>query len=165
MTTCVREFRKRVANAALFVVCGFAALTASSATWADTMRRETLILISAGGRTEILTEIALTGPEQEQGLMFRTGMAENAGMLFIYEQTHDLSMWMRNTYLPLDMVFMRADGTIARIEASAEPLSDRVIASGSPVKAVLELKAGTAQRLGLKPGDRVDSPSLKAAAP
>ena len=97
--------------------------------------------------------------------MFRTGMAENDGMLFVYNKPQDLSMWMHNTYLPLDMVFMRADGTIARIEANAEPLSDRVIASGSPVKAVLELKAGTAQRLGLKAGDRVDSPALKAAAP
>ena len=134
-------------------------------TWADTMRRETLTLIAAGSRTEISTEIALTEPEQEQGLMFRTGMADNAGMLFIYEQTHDLSMWMHNTYISLDMVFMRADGTIIRIETNAEPLSDRVIASGGPVKAVLELTAGTAQRLGLKPGDKVDSPALKAAAP
>ena len=129
------------------------------------MRRETLTLISGSGRTEISTEIAMTEPEQAQGLMFRTGMAENDGMLFVYDKPQDLSMWMHNTYLPLDMVFMRADGTIARIEANAEPLSDRVIASGSPVKAVLELKAGTAQRLGLKAGDRVDSPALKAAAP
>ena len=129
------------------------------------MRRETLTLISGSGRTEISTEIAMTEPEQAQGLMFRTGMAENDGMLFVYDKPQDLSMWMHNTYLPLDMVFMRADGTIARIEANAEPLSDRVIASGSPVKAVLELKAGTAQRLGLKAGDKVDSPALKAAAP
>ena len=65
-------------------------------------------------------------------------------------------MWMQNTYLPLDMLFIRADGSIARIAADTEPLSTRTIPSGEPVLAVLELNAGTAARLGIKPGDRVE---------
>jgi uncharacterized membrane protein (UPF0127 family) len=73
-------------------------------------------------------------------------------------------MWMRNTYIPLDMVFIRSDGTIARIEESAEPLSDRVIASGAAVAAVLELQGGTAARLGIKPGDKVHYALFKNAA-
>ncbi len=73
-------------------------------------------------------------------------------------------MWMHNTYIPLDMVFIRADGTVHRIERRAEPLSDRIISSECPVSAVLELAGGAAERLGLKPGDHVRHPFFKAAA-
>ena len=156
---------KRVASAALFaVLCGLQTGVANEA-WADGMRRETLVLTTSTGRAEISTEIALTPPEQAQGMMFRTGMADSDGMLFVYAQPQVLNMWMHNTYLSLDMVFVAANGTVVRIESNAEPLSDRVISSRSPATAVLELKAGTALRLGLKPGDRVESPSLRTAAP
>jgi len=73
-------------------------------------------------------------------------------------------MWMRNTYIPLDMVFIRSNGTIARIEERAEPLSDRVISSGTAVVAVLELAGGTSARLGIKPGDKVDYPLFQEGA-
>ncbi len=82
-------------------------------------------------------------------------------MLFDFAKVEPVSMWMQNTYLSLDMLFIRADGTIARIAANTEPLSTRTIASGEPVLAVLELNAGTASRLGIKAGDRVEHPVFK----
>ena len=123
-------------------------------------------MVSTGaGKSEIATEIAATPTEQEQGLMFRTSIGDNEGMLFVYPKPQTIQMWMRNTYVPLDMVFVAADGTVSRIETNAEPLSDRVISSGGAALAVLELKAGTARRLSLKPGDRITAPSLPVTAP
>lgn len=103
-------------------------------------------------------EIATTDEERAVGLMFRTSLADDHGMLFHYGASQELTMWMRNTYIPLDMVFIRPDGVIHRIEVMAEPLSDRVISSGQPVAAVLELAGGAAARLGIKPGDVVRHP-------
>ena len=89
------------------------------------------------------------------GLMFRTSLADDTGMLFPSATPREANMWMRNTYIPLDMVFIRADGTIHRIEAMTEPLSEAIIPSNGEVLAVLELAGGAATRLGLKPGDHV----------
>jgi uncharacterized membrane protein (UPF0127 family) len=155
----------RVARAALLAVCAGASLANARPALAEAMRRETLVIVTAGGRSEISTEIALTPAEQELGLMFRTSMGENDGMLFIYPKPQTIQMWMHNTYVPLDMVFVRADGSVAHIEANAEPLSDRVISSDGAASAVLELKAGTAQRIGLRPGDHIETPSFHATAP
>jgi uncharacterized membrane protein (UPF0127 family) len=82
-------------------------------------------------------------------------------MLFDFKQDQVVGMWMRNTYVSLDMIFIRADGTIARIAQDTEPLSERVISSGVPVRAVLEVVAGTSRRLGLAPGDRVAHPMFR----
>ena len=90
--------------------------------------------------------------------MYRRTMAPDHGMLFDFEAVAPVAMWMKNTYLPLDMLFIRADGTIARIAADTEPLSTKVIPSGEPVLSVLELNAGTAARLGIHAGDRVEHP-------
>lgn len=109
----------------------------------------------AGHETPIDVEIAEGPKEKELGLMFRTELNEGTGMLFPYEAPREVTMWMHNTYIPLDMVFIRADGVVHRIEARAQPMSDRVIYSQGPVAAVLELPGGAAERLGLKPGDRV----------
>jgi hypothetical protein len=79
-------------------------------------------------------------------------------MLFDFKQVQPISMWMRNTYIPLDMLFIRPDGTVARIAENAEPLSERQIPSGEPVLAVLEVIGGTAKRLALKAGDRIEHP-------
>jgi hypothetical protein len=108
--------------------------------------------------------VATTDQEKALGLMFRTRLGDAEGMLFPYAAPRTLSMWMRNTYISLDMLFIRSDGTIARIEESAEPLSDRVIESGSAVSAVLEIAGGAAARLGIKPGDRVRYPLFAGAA-
>jgi uncharacterized membrane protein (UPF0127 family) len=137
----------------LFVVL---ALTAGLLHPAHAMRRETLKLLTAGAERVIDVEITESSEEKAQGLMFRTRLADTSGMLFFYETPQEITMWMRNTYIPLDMVFIRADGTVHRIEARTEPLSEDIIASRGDVVACLELAGGAAERLGLKPGDRVD---------
>ncbi|MCL4767160.1 MAG: DUF192 domain-containing protein [Hyphomicrobiaceae bacterium] len=119
------------------------------------MRRETLRLATAAGEHVIDVEVAETPEEKAVGLMFRRSVPDRTGMLFPYETSQEVTMWMRNTYVPLDMVFIRADGVVHRIEARTEPLSERIIASQGPVTAVLELAGGAAERLGLRPGDRV----------
>ena len=120
------------------------------------MRRETLKLVTTHGTHVIDVEIADTPQEKAQGLMFRTHLDDSRGMLFAYDTPQEITMWMRNTYIPLDMVFIRADGTVHRIEARTEPLSEDIIASRGDVTACLELAGGAAERLGLKPGDRVE---------
>jgi uncharacterized protein len=123
---------------------------------------ETLsIAMQAGQRQTFKVEVARNDADRAQGLMFRRSMPADQGMLFDFARVEPVSMWMQNTYLPLDMLFIRADGTIARIAANTEPLSTRTIPSGEPVLAVLELNAGTAAKLGIKPGDRVEHPLFK----
>lgn len=101
-------------------------------------------------------EVAGTPQEQAKGLMFRTGLAPDAGMIFPFDPPREASFWMRNTVISLDLVFVKADGTIESIAANAEPYSERPIRSQGPVAAVLEIAGGRAAELGLKPGDRVD---------
>jgi uncharacterized membrane protein (UPF0127 family) len=123
---------------------------------------ETLsIATQAGQRQAFRVEVARNDADRAQGLMFRRSMPADQGMLFDFGRVEPVSMWMQNTYLPLDMLFIRADGTIARIAPNTEPLSTRTIPSGEPVLSVLELNAGTAARLGIKPGDRVEHPMFK----
>ncbi len=122
------------------------------------MREERLWLITKSAEHPIDVEIAQTKEEKALGLMFRKSLPENRGMLFPYGKPKEITMWMRNTYIPLDMVFIRADGVVHRIEARTEPLSERYIGSEGPVLAVLELAGGVAEKLGLKPGDRVRHP-------
>ena len=119
------------------------------------MKRETLILKTAGGDKTIDIEVADTPEQKSLGLMYRTSLADTAGMLFPYSPPSDITMWMRNTYISLDMVFIKADGTVHRIEARTEPLSEKVIPAGAECAGVLELAGGAAERLGLKAGDRV----------
>jgi uncharacterized membrane protein (UPF0127 family) len=130
------------------------------------MRIERLWLVTGPGQeTPIEVEIAEAPKEKEVGLMFRTELPDGRGMLFPYGEPREVTMWMRNTYIPLDMVFIRADGVVHRIEARAEPLSERIISSEGPVAAVLEMAGGAAERLGLKAGDRVRHPYFAGAAP
>jgi len=123
---------------------------------AHAMRRETLTLMTTQGAHVIDIEVTETAAEKAQGLMFRTQLADKAGMLFFYEPPQEITMWMRNTYIPLDMVFIRADGVVHRIEARTEPLSETIVTSRGDVTACLELAGGAAERLGLRPGDRVE---------
>ncbi len=130
------------------------------------MRFEPLWVIMGDGREQqIEVEVAAEPSEKRVGLMFRTHLSDDKGMLFPYEKPQEISMWMRNTYIPLDMVFIRADGVVHRIEKRAEPMSERIIASEGPVTAVLELAGGAADRLGLKAGDRVRHQHFSASAP
>ena len=129
------------------------------------MREDRLTVVTAKGEYPIQVEIAETADEKALGLMFRTSLSDTEGMLFPHTPPQELKMWMRNTYISLDMVFLRPDGTVHRIEERTEPLSDRIISSGAPVTAVLELAGGWAHRHGLKPGDRVRHPLFAASAP
>jgi uncharacterized membrane protein (UPF0127 family) len=103
-------------------------------------------------------EMASTPEEQAKGLMFRRQLPEGQGMLFDFHQEQPTSFWMKNTYIPLDMIFIRGDGRILRIAENTVPLSEALVPSGGPVRAVLEVIAGTARKLGIAPGDRVAHP-------
>jgi uncharacterized membrane protein (UPF0127 family) len=100
-------------------------------------------------------ELAVTPEQQAKGLMFRRELPEGRGMLFDFQKEQPASFWMKNTYVPLDMIFIRADGRILRIAENTVPLSEALVTSGGPVRAVLEVIAGTARKLGIAPGDRV----------
>jgi len=149
----------RLVAACLIVVLGFAAPLAPAAAQpappAVSFEKSTLVIDTAGGEQKFDIELALTPEQQQRGLMFRQKLGVHEGMLFDFVQTQPLSFWMANTLIPLDMLFINADGTIARIHANAEPLSTRNIDSGSPVRAVLEINGGAARMLGIKPGDKV----------
>jgi uncharacterized protein len=125
--------------------------------------RDALTIRSGETTHEFSVELALNNRQQMQGLMFRQRMASNEGMLFVYRRQEPVAMWMKNTFIPLDMLFIARDGTVRRIAERTVPMSEEIIPSGGPVSAVLELNAGTASRLGLKPGDKVFSKALGTA--
>jgi uncharacterized membrane protein (UPF0127 family) len=113
-----------------------------------------LTIHSDRGDHRFTVEVAQTPAEQEAGLMFRRSLAGDRGMIFPYDPPQDVAFWMKNTLIPLDMVFIRADGTIARI-ATAKPLDETPVPAGEPVAAVLELRGGRASELDIREGDRV----------
>lgn len=117
---------------------------------------EPLTLVSQSGRHVFQVEVMRNDAQRAQGLMFRRNMAADHGMLFDFEREAPVAMWMKNTYLPLDMIFIDRRGRIVNIAENTEPLSERTIPSARPVLAVLELNAGTARRLRLKAGDQVE---------
>mgnify|MGYP000846057959 CR=1 FL=1 len=124
--------------------------------------RDTLVLITASGRHEIALEVADSERKKTLGLMFRTALPDSYGMLFPYGREQELTMWMSNTYISLDMIFIRADGTVHRVEHDTEPMSEKIINSRGPVSAVPELRAGEARRLGIEPGSRIEHPAFKS---
>ena len=120
--------------------------------------QQSLEITSKNGVHVFSVEIAVTDEERALGLMHRRELPEGRGMLFDFSPEQDVRMWMKNTYVSLDMIFIRADGRILRIAENTEPLSERTISSGGRVRAVLEVVAGTAKKLGIVPGDRVSHP-------
>ncbi|QUS39919.1 DUF192 domain-containing protein [Tardiphaga alba] len=106
-------------------------------------------------------EIAKTDEERATGLMYRKELPDGRGMLFDFTPEQTISMWMKNTFISLDMIFIGADGRVTRIAESTEPHSTRIISSGGPAKAVLEVIAGTARKQGIAPGDQVVHPMFK----
>lgn len=123
---------------------------------------EPLVLATAGGNQRFMVELVDTDETRGRGLMFRKQLAADYGMLFDFLRMQDTYFWMKNTYVSLDMIFIREDGVIARIAQNTTPLSERVIPSGAPVRFVLEVNAGTAARIGLKAGDTVIHPRIQA---
>lgn len=123
--------------------------------------QQTLEIASKTGVHVFAVEVVDNDADRAKGLMYRKELPEGRGMLFDFHRNQDVSFWMQNTYIPLDMVFILGDGRILRIEENTEPLSTRLIPSGGPVRAVLEVIGGTARKLGIAPGDRVASPIFK----
>lgn len=118
--------------------------------------QESLVIeTKAGEQHEFSIEIADTPSEQEKGLMFRTSMAPDHGMLFEFPTIAPISFWMKDTLIPLDIIFIEADGKIVKVHANATPKSLAQIASDAPVRAVLELNGGRAAELGIGPGGMV----------
>jgi uncharacterized protein len=156
-----RRSGRRAALIALGLM-GAAGMLAADAALAK-MRREVLTLVTSAGDRPIDIEIAESNEQKALGLMFRPTVPENTGMLFPYGDPQEITMWMKNTYASLDMVFIRADGVVHRIAARTEPLSEAIVASEGKVSAVLELAAGASERLGLKPGDLVRHKIFKTA--
>ena len=119
--------------------------------------KERLTIVTKDGqRHEFNVEMALTPDQQTVGLMFRKEVPPDGGMLFDWGAPRQSTMWMRNTVAPLDMIFINADGTIRRIAENTVPMSLATIDSGGPVRATLEVAAGTARRMSIHVGDKVE---------
>jgi uncharacterized membrane protein (UPF0127 family) len=144
--------RLRIALAAAVALCAFTGFGARAASF------QTLEIATKSGVQVFSVEVATTEEEKTTGLMYRKELADGKGMLFDFSPEQQVSMWMKNTYIPLDMIFIRADGRILRIAENTEPLSTKIIPSGGLAKGVLEVIAGTAQKYGIAPGDRVAHP-------
>jgi len=133
------------------------------ASWVCAAELQNLEIVSQSGVHVFSVELANTDQERERGLMFRKELADGHGMLFDFETERSVAMWMKNTLIPLDMIFIRADGRIANIAESTEPMSTRIIPSRGVVRAVLEVAGGTAKRLGIEVGDRVAHPMFRGS--
>ena len=141
--------------AAVLALCALTGLSARAASI------EPLEIVTKNGVHVFSVEMATTDKERETGLMYRKELPDGKGMLFDFSPEQQISMWMKNTYIPLDMIFIRADGRILRIAENTEPHSTKIISSGGLAKGVLEVIAGTAQKYGIAPGDRVAHPLFK----
>src|SRR5258705_3620562 len=132
-----------------------AALVAFAGNGAQAASVQPLEIVTKSGVQVFSVEMATTEQEKETGLMYRKELPDGKGMLFDFSPEQQVSMWMKNTYIPLDMIFIRADGRILRIAENTEPLSTKIIPSGGPAKGVLEVIAGTANKYGILAGGRV----------
>jgi uncharacterized membrane protein (UPF0127 family) len=132
--------------------------------FAASFERSAITIHTRSATRRLNVEVAVTLEQREQGLMGRESLAPDAGMLFVFEEERVASMWMHDTRIPLDMLFLASDGRVVKIAARVKPMSDDVISSERPVRGVLELSAGSAERLGIAPGDQVMHPSLASGA-
>ena len=138
------------ASAVLVILCANPPARAASV--------QPLEIVTKSGVQVFSVEMATTEEEKTTGLMYRKELPDGKGMLFDFSPEQQISMWMKNTYISLDMIFIRADGRILRIAENTEPHSTKIISSGGLAKGVLEVIAGTAQKYGIQPGDRVAHP-------
>ena len=152
------------------ILVGFWALAWTApapAAAADAVRFETseLAVVTGRGRFSFTVEMAVTEAQRQQGLQHRNALAPDAGMLFDFGSSQPASMWMKNTPITLDMIFVAGDGRVVNVEARTRPRSLAVIRSAGPVRAVLEVNAGTAERLGVEAGSLVLHPVFGTAPP
>jgi uncharacterized membrane protein (UPF0127 family) len=152
-----RNFAWRVARGWIAVIFA-AALATMSGPAVRAASFSTLEIATKSGVHIFSVEMATTEEEKTKGLMYRRELADGKGMLFDFSPEQQVSMWMKNTYISLDMIFIRADGRILRIAENTQPESTAIISSGGLARGVLEVPAGTAQKYGIAPGDRVSHP-------
>jgi uncharacterized protein len=150
-----------VRRSALLLALAFALIPFIAAPGALAMEKGTLEIATRSGVRVFNVDVAVTDQEREKGLMFRKNVPDGYGMLFDFKRDQLVTMWMKNTLVSLDMIFIRKDGTIARIAENTKIKSEDIIPSGEPVRAVLEVAAGTAQKYGIAAGDRVGYPIFK----
>lgn len=143
----------RPAAIAFIVFMGLLPLAACSA---DTRLR----VHTATGEHAFTVEVVDTPESRAEGLMFRQSLAADAGMLFDFKESRPVSFWMMNTFIPLDMIFIREDGTVANVHVNAVPHDPTSIPSDGPVKFVLEIPGGRSVEIGLKAGDRIEHPRI-----
>lgn len=122
-----------------------------------------LSIQSANGEHQFTVEVVDTPEGRAKGLMYRQELADDAGMLFDFKEQRPVSFWMRNTFIPLDMLFIEADGTVLNIHENARPHDTTSIPSAGPVQFVLEIPGGRSVDLGIEAGDQVSHPRIKAA--
>ena len=131
----------------------------------DKLPVTSIVIDSAHGPVRFQAEVAADPASQEKGLMFRKSLPPNAGMLFDFHTPDFQTFWMKNTVIPLDMIFIRADGTISSIAPNTTPQSETPIPSYEPVRAVLEINGGRSAQLGIEPGERVHNAIFAGAPP
>ena len=136
----------------------FSAFLALSAGFSQAAEKSVLEIATKTGVHSFSVELVDNDADRAKGLMHRRSLPEGTGMLFDFHREQDVSFWMSNTYIPLDMIFIRADGRIHRIAENTVPLSLEQVPSRGPVRGVLEVIAGTSRKLGIAPGDRVAHP-------
>ncbi|MCA0274688.1 MAG: DUF192 domain-containing protein [Proteobacteria bacterium] len=165
----IRSFLAGLATAAMVAVAGLA-VSASMTTTGLAQERpmklpvdpDPLLVTTSKGEVEFRIEIADEPDQRAMGLMYRKDLPNDEGMLFVFEQTQPVGFWMKNTPLPLDLLFIGTDGKVRDILPGV-PFSEAVIAPAEPVRFVLELKAGTAEKSGIKVGDQMRHPAIQEA--
>ena len=153
----VSAINAALSRAGLFVLLFLTALAfhTPAVAQASEMPRGTVTVKTSSGTHTFTVERAETPEHQSRGLMHRRHMNADHGMLFTWPNERNVSMWMANTILPLDMVFIKKNGQVHRVHKNTVPFSQTIIEAGAPVLRVLELNAGTAEKINLKPGDTV----------
>ena len=146
----------------LFWMAGLAIMPAACSAQLQSFERNEVVIETASGSHAIAVELAVSPDQRAQGLMYRQKLGADEGMLFLYPSDRIATMWMKNTMIPLDMLFIAADGRVVRIAERTVPQSTETISSEEPVRAVLELNGGTAARLGIETGAVVRLPAAAA---
>lgn len=147
--------RRAVLALAAAVSLTSVSLTSAGCATAAPAKLEPLEVVTPQGRTKFLVEVVDTDATREKGLMFRKSLAPDRGMLFDFKKPRDVYFWMKNTLIPLDIIYIRADGRVLSIARNARPGDLTPLPSGGPVLGVLEIPGGRAEQIGVLPGDRV----------
>lgn len=154
--------RPSISAAAVALVCAFAA---GAGLPAQALPISSIVIDTPHGPARFKVEVAADDASRDNGLMYRKHLSRDAGMWFDFHRDLFVAFWMKNTPLPLDMIFIRSDGTISSVAPNAVPYSTSEIQSQEPIRAVLEINGGEAAALGIAPGERVHAAMLNGKPP